>query len=456
MSNARTPSHRAGNRPVWLSPRRLLCNASLLLAAWIMLSVDTAAQPDSPSDRVPAARQSTASPATARLLLADGTRHQGPVTRWSTTEITLGQTTVPVREVVHLRFANTAPTRARKTAELMLANGDHVAARVLEINEESLTAEWELSGLRQKMQLPLETVTGFTALLPRGDFRRLKFLRQMSEPSDHAADYLFLRNDDTVAGELTGFDGRRYLLRNPTTATETSIDSAGVRAVRLNPDLVSFPDSNGPLWLITLADGSCVTAQSIAWNGPHADRPQSPTAGILRLHLACGATIRVSQSALVSATVLGGRAVYLSDLKPVAYRFRPFLSQNWPLREDRNVIGGPLRLRGRTYAKGLGTHSRSEITYELDRKYERFQTVLGIDDCSNGAGQVVFSVLLDGQRVFQSPMLSGTDAAHPLPAVDVSRGNRLTLIVDYGAGGDVLDRADWCDALLIRKADSPR
>ena len=199
-----------------------------------------------------------------------------------------------------------------------------------------------------------------------------------------------------------------------------------------------------------------MTAQSIAWNGPHADRPQSPTAGILRLHLACGATIRVSQSALVSATVLGGRAVYLSDLKPVAYRFRPFLSQNWPLREDRNVIGGPLRLRGRTYAKGLGTHSRSEITYELDRKYERFQTVLGIDDCSNGAGQVVFSVLLDGQRVFQSPMLSGTDAAHPLPAVDVSRGNRLTLIVDYGAGGDVLDRADWCDALLIRKADSPR
>jgi len=447
--------------PIWLNNRRAPSQAILLLLAWSLLPESVAAQSGSTSNSVPAARPSTSPPPTARLtmarlMMADGTRHQGPIRGWSASDITLGPTTVPVNEVVHLRFVNTAPSRAKQTAELLLANGDHVAAGVLEINEESLTAEWQLSGLRQKVRLPLETVSGFTARLSRDDPRRLKLLRQLSEPSDHSADCLFLENDDTATGELAGFDGHHYLLRNPTTEAETSIERDGVRGVRLNPDLVSFPDSKGLQWLITLADGSRVTARSVTWNPPHTDRRQKPPVGTVQLQLACGATVDVSASALRSASLLGGRAVYLSDLKPVTYRFRPFLSQNWPLRADRNVTGGRLRLRGRTYAKGLGTHSRSEITYELDQKYERFQTVMGIDDCSNGAGQVVFTVLVDGQRVFQSPMLSGTDPACPLPAVNVSGGHHLTLIVDYGAGGDVLDRADWCDALLIRKAHPPR
>ncbi|MEO1995535.1 MAG: NPCBM/NEW2 domain-containing protein, partial [Planctomycetaceae bacterium] len=177
---------------------------------------------------------------------------------------------------------------------------------------------------------------------------------------------------------------------------------------------------------------------------------------LIQMHLTCGTRIRVPRSALKSIAVLGGRAVYLSDLKPVAYRFRPFLSQDWPLRHDRNVVGGPLRLRGREYAKGLGTHSRSEISFALDRKYDRFSTVIGIDDCSAGGGQAVFSVFVDGQRVYHSGMVSGNDAPREVPAIDVSSSNRLTLSVDYGAGGDVLDRADWCQAMLIRKTQPPR
>ncbi|MBA3313374.1 MAG: NPCBM/NEW2 domain-containing protein [Planctomycetaceae bacterium] len=44
-------------------------------------------------------------------------------------------------------------------------------------------------------------------------------------------------------------------------------------------------------------------------------------------------------------------------------------------------------------------------------------------------------------------------ASEPLRVanLDVRGVQSLVLTVDFGRNGDVLDRADWCDALLVRK-----
>ena len=63
---------------------------------------------------------------------------------------------------------------------------------------------------------------------------------------------------------------------------------------------------------------------------------------------------------------LGGRAVYLSDLKPAEYRQTPFLDLPWPYRADRNVTGGMLRRGGRLYLKGLGVHSAARLVYAIN------------------------------------------------------------------------------------------
>ena len=54
--------------------------------------------------------------------------------------------------------------------------------------------------------------------------------------------------------------------------------------------------------------------------------------------------------------------------------------------------------------KGIGTHSKSEITYDISNStYKRFHSYVGIDQEPGGkGGSVVFKVLLDGAEVFNS------------------------------------------------------
>ncbi len=147
---------------------------------------------------------------------------------------------------------------------------------------------------------------------------------------------------------------------------------------------------------------------------------------------------------------LGGRVVYLSDLTPAEYRFTPYLSSKWKLHADRNVTGSPLRVRGNEYFKGLGMHSKSEVTYDLASKYRRFRATVGIDDEANGQGNVVFAVEVDGQRVFDSHPLTGKSPVLKLNPIDVAGKHRLKLIVEFGQFADIRDYANWCNARLVK------
>ena len=102
--------------------------------------------------------------------------------------------------------------------------------------------------------------------------------------------------------------------------------------------------------------------------------------------------------------------------------------------------------------KGLGVHSVARLEYALEGqggRAKRFEAELGIDDSTVGQGSVRFRVLVDGQEKFASPIIRG--GAKPLPvAVDVSKGTKLELIVEYADRADVLDHADWLNARLTK------
>jgi hypothetical protein len=210
--------------------------------------------------------------------------------------------------------------------------------------------------------------------------------------------------------------------------------------VIFNPTLTNSESLKGEGALLSLVDGSRFRARDLKF-GP-LDR--------LTLRTLFGIEIELPLSAVESMRFLGGCATYLSDLAPADYKFEPFLQLDWPLRLDRNVSGGFLTLRGTEYPKGLGVHSRSNVTYRLDGKFRWFHAVIGIDDDTAGKGSVVFEVLADGKRTFRSDVLTGTSAAAPLERLDVSGVKLLTLRVDYATQGDILDHADWCDAVLFR------
>jgi hypothetical protein len=182
------------------------------------------------------------------------------------------------------------------------------------------------------------------------------------------------------------------------------------------------------------------------------------TADSLSMELAGGAKLKDGAIAdVVSLQGLGGeKFIYLSGLKPVDYRHVPYLSIEWPYRDDRGVMGRSLTVSGQQYTKGIGMHSAARLTYRLDGKYRRLEAMVALDDSSNNRGSVSFGVYLlsDGgwKQAAVSKVVRGGDAPQPL-LVDLRGAEMLTLTVDFADRGDELDHADWLDARLIRDSE---
>lgn len=82
-----------------------------------------------------------------------------------------------------------------------------------------------------------------------------------------------------------------------------------------------------------------------------------------------------------------GEKTYLSDLEPLS------AAQGWKsLGRDLGVRGLPLSIAGKSYTKGLGTHTNSKIIYKLEKTYTDFHAEVGIDDNAGQSGSAVFSV----------------------------------------------------------------
>ncbi|MER7516436.1 endo-alpha-N-acetylgalactosaminidase family protein [Streptomyces sp. NPDC126499] len=107
--------------------------------------------------------------------------------------------------------------------------------------------------------------------------------------------------------------------------------------------------------------------------------------------------------------------------------------------------GGPLRIGGVTYAKGLGTHATAKVRYYLGGRCTSFTAEVGVDDAQTTRGSVQFSVLADGTEKAKSPVLKAADSAWPLTA-DVTGASYVDLVVGDAGDGNGNDHADWGNA----------
>ncbi|MFB7374918.1 endo-alpha-N-acetylgalactosaminidase family protein [Streptomyces sp. NPDC056222] len=107
--------------------------------------------------------------------------------------------------------------------------------------------------------------------------------------------------------------------------------------------------------------------------------------------------------------------------------------------------GGPLRIGGVGYAKGLGAHAPSTIRYYLGGKCTSVTAEVGVDDVQTSRGSVQFSVLADGTEKVKSPVLKATDTAWSLTA-DVTGATYVELVAGDGGDGNGNDHADWGNA----------
>ncbi|MBX7550895.1 NPCBM/NEW2 domain-containing protein [Streptomyces sp. tea 10] len=139
---------------------------------------------------------------------------------------------------------------------------------------------------------------------------------------------------------------------------------------------------------------------------------------------------------------------YLSDL--------PWLSatNGWgPVERDTSNgesaagDGHPITIGGTVYAKGLGAHAPSDISFYTGRACTTVRAAVGVDDEKGLKGTVAFEIWADGTKVAATGVLTNTMPAQPLTA-DVTGAQVVRLVVTDGGDGNDSDHADWADAAL--------
>ena len=171
---------------------------------------------------------------------------------------------------------------------------------------------------------------------------------------------------------------------------------------------------------------------------------------LFRLPLSAGVAVqKLPLSAIGKILPASDKIVFLSNIEPARVEETAVLGKAFAYRKDLSVSGDPLRLKGQTYRKGLGVHSRTLLDYSLNKQYSNFAAIVGIDDSARGKGSVTFVVSVDGKELLRENFDS---ARKPLPiSISLAGAKTLRLLVDYGKDQlDFADHADWANARLTR------
>ncbi len=124
------------------------------------------------------------------------------------------------------------------------------------------------------------------------------------------------------------------------------------------------------------------------------------------------------------------------------------VSQGWnQTKTNLSITGGTLRVAGARYEKGIGTHPKGEIAFNLAKKHKNFRAEVGVDDAGGPTGSVVFSVWLDGKEAFNSGIVRAGQKPKPI-SLDVTAVSTLTLAVTDAGDGMQGDHADWLNPSL--------
>jgi hypothetical protein len=170
--------------------------------------------------------------------------------------------------------------------------------------------------------------------------------------------------------------------------------------------------------------------------------------GELQLELPGGAKASLSVESVERISLRSPRVAWLSDLEPASVKEETILTLARPWQRDRSVTGKTLTLGTKAFSRGLGVHSRSELTYEVPDGFDLFVVTVGIDASAGGKGDCQFE-LLDGNRSLWQQRIKGSDPGQSV-SVELKGVKQLTLLVDPGSDFDLGDHADWCDARFLK------
>ena len=150
----------------------------------------------------------------------------------------------------------------------------------------------------------------------------------------------------------------------------------------------------------------------------------------------------------------GTGTVYLSDMNWESQTSGDPVSN--PTRKDKSCGGNAIKLwngkEEQTFKKGLGSHAKSEIVYDLEGKgYETFESYAGVDREAykdTHEADITFKVYVDGVEKATSATMKDNTAMHHFK-VDIKGAKKLKLVMEPGAH-NWSDHGDWADAKVLK------
>lgn len=347
----------------------------------------------------------------------------------------VGDVAIPVGEFIALRRPGAPPARPNDRPHLLLGNGDRIPGRLLAIENDRAQVAADL-GHEVPMVIPLTAISAIW-MVPRAA-GRLAGPGQFDASALRPKDVLRLTNGDAIPGTVVSV-ARNGPVRFETGESSSDIARDRIDAIIFSTELARPLRSKGPVGRLVTRNGGRIRLWKL-----------SSDADSINGELLFGGALRIPWSEVAVLTIEGGAMRYLSDLKPIRYESTPFFGLSWPLAIDQSAVRGDLRLGGGTFDKGLGLHSACRATVAIPARSIRFAASVGLDDVTGRRGAANVRFLLDGQAIPDSrfELLGGQspyEAVFALP----SGARELTIVVEFGPGGDVQDHVNLGDARFI-------
>ena len=379
-----------------------------------------------------------------------GESHVGAIEKLTGDEIVLktptGGMTIPAAELLSLRVPATgaAPANIEAAAEVRLVDGSRLRVTGFVTDAASATVEHPQLG---SLKLPLSVVQSvrFAAADAKVDAAWNQLLDKTPKK-----DQVAVRKGDV----LDHLDGVIGSLDEASLKFQLDGDEIPVKRERIFGLIYAKRENlaNKALAAVDLVSGDRLAARSVSFEQE-----------TWKVKLASGAEVSVPQAQVATIDFSLGKIAYLSNLEPRDVQYTPQYDFMFEYRKDRMVHGGPLSVGNKTYAKGLGLHSRTLLKYRIGGDYRRFQTIMGIDDSLRVGGDVDVVIKGDGRTLFKGPVsihergkpgsANATEQKLMQPVkldLDVTGVVELEFLVDFGEQQEIGDCLDLADAKVVK------
>lgn len=402
-------------------------------------------------------------PTDSRISMLDGQTHSGALLAISTTDVEITENSAPVRlpidDVMSIEFPVAAQAAPEESQMLLFADGSQLHGTSIARTAMSLTAQTGLFGAIDAKVDAIHAVR-LQADNPSYTQQWNTFLKRSSE------------KDNLVVAKRDG-SGLDFLAGIVSNVTSSSVEflldgeTIPVPAERVYGIVFGRPagsksGTTGPSVKIQLTSitGDVLNAKVITLEGDQ-----------LKAESSWGQLLSVPLNQLQKIDLSSGRIQFLSEMAASVERFDGIDPENSLFAgliapEQQRLLFGPqrnmtierqsrLRLRGREFSRGLCIHSRTEMQWELEKRFSAIDCVVGVDDevAFNGSHAVSLKITGDDNVLFEK-LISTTDDPVPL-RLSLEGVSTLTILVDFGDGSSVCDWLDIADARLVIAKDKP-